>query len=527
MNSDMDKTTTLEGQATTRNGIKRMVFSLLAIAVEIVFIFFLLTKLYSVATWIDVALRVLGLALVLAIYAKDITSSMKMPWIILILVLPILGTVLFLLVGLNGGTKAMRKRYKDLDSQLLPLLAGKDEQTSKLLEKTDASVTGISSYLRTQSGYPLWQNTDVEYYDDAAKGLEAQLADMEKAEHFIFMEYHAIEDKTSWKRIEDVLAKKVEQGVEVRVFYDDMGSIGFVNMDFAKKLEGRGIACRVFNPFMPFLNLFLNNRDHRKITVIDGKVGYTGGYNLADEYFNLTHPFGQWKDTGVRLEGDAVQSLTVTFLENWNASKTRRDDREDTDFAQYLTHYEYQAVQNGFVQPYADSPMDNKRIGEDVYISMAEKANQYCYFVTPYLIVTDEMTHALSLAAKRGVDVRIVTPGIPDKKLVYSVTRSFYPALVKHGVRIYEWTPGFCHCKMSVADDKMATCGTINLDYRSLYHHFENGCWFYDPAIATQVRDDFYSMFDEACEVTEKYKEGRGSFMKISQLILRLFAELL
>lgn len=256
-------------------------------------------------------------------------------------------------------------------------------------------------------------------------------------------------------------------------------------------------------------------------------MGFTGGYNLADEYFNLTHPYGQWKDTGIRLEGDAVQSLTVTFLEMWNAGKNKIVEREDDDFRQYFPHYEYRAVQNGFVQPYADSPMDRKRIGEDVYISMAEKADHYCYFITPYLILTDEMTHALTLAAKRGVDVRIVTPGIPDKKIVYSVTRSFYPALVKQGVRIYEWTPGFCHCKMSVADDKMSTCGTINLDYRSLYHHFENGCWIYDPAIAVSIREDFASVFAESCEVTEKYREGKSSFMKISQLFLRLFAELL
>ncbi|MDO4805046.1 MAG: cardiolipin synthase [Lachnospiraceae bacterium] len=527
MSKNNGKSTTLESEAKTKNGVKRMVFSLVAIGVEVVFIFFLLTKLQNHAAWIEIVLHLLVLLLVLGIYAMDMTSSMKMPWIILILTVPVLGTVLYLLVGLNGGTHKMRKRYEDLDRRLLPLLSGKDGETSRLLGETDPAAAGISFYLRTNSGYPVWQNTDVVYYDDAAKGLEAQLADLDKAEKFIFMEYHAIEDKTSWKRIEDVLVRKVAQGVEVRVFYDDMGSIGFITTDFVKKLEGLGIACRVFNPFLPFLNLFLNNRDHRKITVVDGKVGYTGGYNLADEYFNLTHPYGQWKDTGIRLEGDAVQSLTVTFLEMWNAGRNKIDGREDADFGKYLPHYEYRAVQNGFIQPYADSPMDDKRVGEDVYISMAEKAERYCYFVTPYLIVTDEMTHALTLAAKRGVDVRIVTPGIPDKKMVYSVTRSFYPALVKHGVRIYEWTPGFCHCKMSVADDKMATCGTINLDYRSLYHHFENGCWMYDSAIAASIRDDFYTLFDESCEVTEKYREGKNSFMKISQLFLRLFAELL
>ena len=527
MNSDTNNTETLEGRATRRNGVKRMVFAVVAIAIEIAVIVILLTMLHDIAIWIEIVLRIFAIVLCLWIYAKDITSSMKMPWIILILALPFFGVIMYLLIGLNRWTKKMRERYEEIDSRLLPLLSGKDEETIKRLEETDPAAAGISSYLRTYSGYPVWQNTDVEYYDDATKGLEAQLADMKKAEKFIFMEYHAIEDKTSWKRIEDILAQKASEGVEVRVFYDDMGSIGFIDTDFVKKLNGKGIACRVFNPFAPGLNVFLNNRDHRKITVIDGKVGFTGGYNLADEYFNLTHPFGMWKDTGVRLEGDAVPSLTVAFLEMWNAGKKKVDGQNDTDFAQYLPHYDYRAVQNGFVQPYADSPMDQKRIGEDVYISMAEKANRYCWFVTPYLILTDEMIHALNLASRRGVDVRIITPGIPDKKMIYSMTRSFYHYLVKSGVRIYEWTPGFCHCKMSVADDKMSTCGTINLDYRSLYHHFENGCWIYDSDIAVSVRKDFESMIAESREVTQEYLEGKGAGLNIVQMFLRLFAELM
>ena len=527
MSTVAEKPKTLENRAKTKNGVKRMIFALVAIVLEFVLIFFLLTELYGIAGWIEILIRIFAVVLVLWIYGMDTTSSMKMPWVILILALPVFGTVMYILIGTNGGTHKMRERFEEIDKKLLPLLAGKDDKTIERLQETDLSASGISTYIRKNAGYPVYQNTDVEYYDDASKGLEAQLKDMEKAEKFIFMEYHAIEDRTSWGRIEEVLARKAAQGVEVRVFYDDMGSIGFINTDFVKKLQGLGIACRVFNPFVPLLNMFLNNRDHRKITVIDGKVGFTGGYNLADEYFNLTHPFGIWKDTGIRLEGAAVPSLTVAFLEMWNAGRKKTDGENDTDFKKYLPYYRYKATQKAFVQPYADSPMDQKQVGEDVYISMAEKASKYCYFVTPYLIVTDEMTHALSLAATRGVDVRIITPGIPDKKLVYSMTRSFYPALVKNGVRIYEWTPGFCHCKMSVADDKMSTCGTINLDYRSLYHHFENGCWIYDPAVAVSIRKDFESMFAKSREVTEEYRVGKGSVMKIWQLFLRLFAELM
>ena len=304
-----------------------------------------------------------------------------------------------------------------------------------------------------------------------------------------------------------------------------MGSIGFITTDFVKKMERIGIHCRVFNPFMPGLNLFLNNRDHRKITVIDGKIGFTGGYNLANEYFNYTHPYGQWKDTGIRLEGDAVCSLTVTFLEMWNAISDK--DTNDLDFKKYICHPEYKACQTGFVQPYADSPMDNEQVGEEVYISMINKAEKYCWFMTPYLIITDEMTHALCLAAKRGVDVRIITPGIPDKKFIYSITRSFYHGLVKHGVRIYEWVPGFCHAKMSVADDCMATCGTINLDYRSLYHHFENGCFMADCQAVIEIRDDLTRIIKECRDVTDQYRTGRSAYLRLGQLFMRLFAGLL
>ena len=276
--------------------------------------------------------------------------------------------------------------------------------------------------------------------------------------------------------------------------------------------------------------MFLNNRDHRKITVIDGKVGYTGGYNLANEYFNYTHPYGEWKDTGIRLEGDAVASLTAAFLEMWEASGKTPAGVDVLDIEaqkKYLVQHPYQAQQTGYIQPYADCPLDGIQVGEDVYISIVNKADRYCWFMTPYLIITDEMTHALSLAAKRGVDVRIITPGIPDKKLIYSITRSFYHNLVQDGVRIYEWTPGFCHAKMSVADDCMATCGTINLDYRSLYHHFENGCFMADCDAVLDIRRDMEQTFEQCREVTEKYKSGRSATLRLGQLFLRLFAELL
>lgn len=520
----MRKVVTVEGKAKMKNGVKRLVFCGLAILLQLLFWVLLFLHLSQYTQVIDYATRIFALILVLVIYSENKTASIKMPWIILILVAPILGVILYLLIGLDYTTWSVKKRYQQIDEVLLPKLPENADILGKLMQQ-NPKASAIASYLQTYSRYPVYQNTDVTYYDDAADGLEAQLAEMAKAEHFIFMEYHAIENAQSWKRIQDVLEDRIRAGVEVRVFYDDMGSIGFVNQDFARSLEKVGIACRVFNPFVPGLNLFLNNRDHRKITVIDGKVGFTGGYNLANEYFNVTHPYGQWKDTGIRLEGDAVRSLTVTFLEMWNA--IRINDKDDADLDRYLPHVPYAAQQQGFIQPYADSPMDNEQVGENVYISMANKAERYCWFMTPYLIITDEMTHALSLAAKRGVDVRIITPGIPDKKLIYSITRSFYSGLVKNGVRIFEWTPGFCHGKMSVADDCMATCGTINLDYRSLYHHFENGCFLADCDAVGEIRDDMERTMSQCREVTQQYRSGQKARLRLGQMFLRLFAELL
>ena len=418
----------------------------------------------------------------------------------------------------------MRKRYEEIDKKLLPLLPANDKEQQELKEKSPYAAN-ITHYIREYSGYPVYKNTDITYFDDAKKGLESQKEELKKAKEFIFMEYHAIEDAESWHGIQKILEEKVKEGVEVRVFYDDMGSIGFVNTDFVKRLESVGIHARVFNPFAPGLNLFLNNRDHRKITVIDGKVGFTGGYNLANEYFHLTEPFGFWKDTGLKLEGDAVRSLTVTFLEMWNAVKAK--DIDDVDFEKYLGRYDHKASDGGFVAPYADNPMDKIHVGEDVYMSIANSARDYAWYITPYLIITDEMISALSLAARRGVDVRIITPGIPDKKLVYSVTRSYYNALAVNGVRIFEYTPGFCHAKMSVSDDTVATCGTINLDYRSLYHHFENGCFVAESHVVDEIKRDFEEMFSASNEVTEYYKSGRGRFLRFGQMLLRLVAPLL
>ena len=586
------KPTTLEKKAQAKNGMSRMIVACLAILIQLILLVSLFTQLAEYTIWVNVLLEALAIVLVLKIYGKHTTASMKMPWIIMAIVSPLLGVLLYFLVGSDGYSRGMRKRYQQIDEELLPLLPDGKEAARQLAGK-DFGTYGVSNYISRNAHYPVYHHSKVTYYDSAAKGLEAQLREMAKAEHFIFMEYHAIENAEAWQSIQTVLEERAAAGVEVRVFYDDMGSIGFIDTDFKRQLESKGIACRVFNPFIPVFNVFLNNRDHRKITVIDGRVGFTGGYNLANEYFGITHPFGEWKDTGIMIEGDAVQSLTVTFLEMWNAVPRQGDP--DTSVKEYLPDpgdgrdmsvdfseppegfgrraagalaatvkeempfssapagekaaaeacpAEMEAGERprpaaddakepcdgpdpGFVQPYADSPMDEERVGENVYITMIGRAERYCWFMTPYLIITDEMTHALTLAAKRGVDVRIITPGIPDKKMVYSVTRSFYNSLVRDGVRVYEWTPGFNHAKMCLVDGHMATCGTINLDYRSLYHHFENGCFFCGCEAVKDMEEDFTATFAQCRDVTEQYRTGRSASLRLWQLFLRLFAWLM
>lgn len=512
-----------ERKAARKNGVFRLVAVLIAIIFEIALITNLFTRLNDHAEWINVTTRVVAVLLVLLIYNENKNAAFKTPWIILIMAVPIFGITMYLLVGLNTHTFQMKRRYAEIDEKLFSMTES-DETLVQDIKDRDAGAGAIASYLQNQAHFAPYVNSDVTYFGDTTEALEAMLDALKSAEHFIFMEYFAIDDKEAWHRIEEILVEKVKAGVEVRVFYDDLGSIGFINTAFSKKMNSLGIKCRVFNPFFPGLNRFLNNRDHRKITVVDGKTAFTGGFNLADEYFNIERPYKAWKDCGIRVTGSAVDAMTIIFLENWNA--TKKHFEKDKVYDKFLLA-EKDETSRGFVIPFADSPMDELQVGEDVYISMINRAEDYVWFMTPYLIITDELKKALMLAAMRGVDVRIITPGVPDKKMVYSITRSFYHDLCNAGVKIYEWTPGFMHGKLCVSDDTLAVCGTINLDYRSLYHHFENGVFFGYCDAVIDAKHDFEKTQSECADVTLDYKVGRKGIMRLGQMFLRLFAELL
>lgn len=510
-----------EEKTSVKNSVGRLAFVAVSVLIQAAWIVTLALRLNAYSTWISLASSAIALLVVLRIYGMHENAAFKMPWIMLILALPVMGLCLYLLFGHSEVTRAMRKRFERIDEELDEKLK-QNQEALKNLEKRDLAVANQARYIYEYGRYPVYQNTDVVFYSDAAKGLEAQKEALRSAERFIFMEYHAIEDSEAFWGLKEILAQKAKEGVEVRILYDDIGSIGFINKDFIGRMEAEGMQCRVFNPLIPVLNLFMNNRDHRKITVVDGRVGFTGGYNLADEYFNLTHPYGHWKDTGIRLTGEAVRSLTCMFLEMWNAVK-----KTDSAYDPYLPRLEYRAQEDCFVAPYGDSPLDDEAVGENVYMNIVKNAKRYVYFTTPYLIISDEMGRELGQAAKRGVDVRIITPGIPDKKVIFQVTRSYYAGLVREGVRIYEYTPGFIHAKQCVCDDQVATVGTINLDYRSLYFHFENGAFLYGGSAVGEVKKDIDRTFPVCREVTEQYRSGRPAALRIGQCILRLFAPLL
>ena len=506
----------------SRNSIPRVVFVAISLLFQIGWLLLLILRLNQHYAWISLATGLMALLIVLRLYSKHTTSTMKMPWIMLILVFPVMGLSLFLLIEMTADVGHTYKRLKAVRAQTERPLE-QDPGVPARLETVDPAAVNHSRYLWDYAHSPVYANTAATYYSEAVDAFEAMKAELEKAEKFIFMEYFIVEDGSAFDELRCILKRKAAQGVEVRLMYDDLGSVGYVNLNFAKRLNAEGIQCRVFNPAMPIVNLFMNHRDHRKITVIDGRVGFTGGYNLADEYFGRAKPYGHWKDTGLRLEGEGVRSLTSVFLEMWSVA----GKQPEADPAKYLDIHCSLPQATGFVQPYDDDPLGSERIAENVCLNVIGTARKSLYFITPYLIITDEMSRSLELAAKRGVDVRIITPGIPDKKTVYAVTRSYYASLASQGVRIFEYTPGFCHAKMWVCDGKIASVGTSNLDYRSLYHHFENNVVLYGCDAVGEIEKDFQAMFPVCREVTEQYRTGRSAALRSWQCILRLFAPLM
>ena len=475
---------------------------------------------YSVP--ITIFFSVLSVVVVLVIVSKDQNPDLKIPWIMAVMALPLLGGLLYLTLGTKRPARKMRRKL-DMAARKSKGLLIQSPEILREIEEKDAYVAGQCKYLN-YTGYPVYKNTEAVYYPLGDDVYPVMLEELKKAEHFIFMEYFIIANDNMWKGILDILKEKVKEGVDVRLIYDDIGCLPTsLPSDYHWELEEMGIRSFAFNPFVPIFSVVMNNRDHRKIMVIDGHTAFSGGINLADEYINTIVKYGHWKDNGFMLKGEAVWNYTVMFQDMWNAFRP-----EDYNYERFRPHVWHPEPFDGtgYIQPYGDTPLDNETTGENVYLNIINQAQKYVYIFTPYLIVDHDMVTALTLAAKRQVDVRIITPGIPDKKAVFLLTQSYYEGLIRYGVKIYEYTPGFVHGKCFVSDDKIATVGTINTDYRSLYLHFECGTYFFESPVVAQVKKDFLETQEKSRQITER--DCTPGFWKgLFQMVLRVFAPLL
>ena len=502
-----------------RNGLSRILVILLATAVQIALQLAFMTWLRDKLAWIEAVLHILGIIITIAILKNSRHLSTDILWILLINAFPIVGTILYIFLGAD---LFFSRTYRDIynateDSRRYYL---QDETIMEELAQIDPYKHSQLEYISDYAGYPVYRNYGFDYYPLGELAYPVILEELKKAKHFIFLEYFIIEQGEFWDSILAILEEKVKEGVDVRVMYDDLGSFFQLPASYYRTLEEKGIKCIPFNRINIILNVIINHRDHRKIMVIDGKVAFSGGINLADEYINVREKYGKWKDNVIRITGEAVWSYTVMFLTHWNALR-----KTERTFLSYRNQPK-RGKNDGFIAPYGETPLDNEICAQNIYMNILNEAGSYCYICTPYLIIDTELINALILTAKKGVDVRIVTPGIPDKKIVFQVTRSFYSQLMEGGVKIYEYDPGFVHAKVMVSDDCSATVGTVNFDYRSLYLHFENGTYLYRSEKIAEIRDDLLSMMEDGHEVTPE-ECRHGLLRELFWAVLRTVAPLM
>ena len=458
-----------------------------------------------------------SLIIVLFIIKNSTRLSKDVPWIIIICFAPVIGTILLFVLGRNyNNSKLMKKIRKSIKNsyKYLPL----DSKITKEIEKKELVQL---QYIQDTGKFPVSKNNDVEYYPMGDKVYPEMIKELKRAKKFIFIEYFVISKGKMWNTILNILIEKARDGLDVRIIYDDIGSIKALTSNYPKELEQYNIKCIQFNKVNPLAGIIMNNRDHRKIMVIDGRVAFSGGINISDEYINLKERFGKWKDNGIKVTGDGVWNFTVMFLSIWNAYH-----KDDKDYTVFKYDFKNKENNNSYVVPYGDNPLDDEVVGEDIYLNIINQSKKYLYISTPYLIIDNNLINSLILAAKRGVDVRIVIPSIPDKKAVYSLTLSYLNTLVRGGVKIYKYSPGFIHSKVFLCDDKISTVGTINLDYRSLYLHFECGVYIMNHKVIKDIKKDFETTLRESHRVT-KSETKTGFFKTLWHAILRMFAPIL
>ncbi len=500
-------------------GQKRALTVFIALCIQILFTMIVYIYFARYSLTVEIILRVISLLFVFMFFKDSRKLSNNIFYILLFILFPVLGSILFVLFSNNiFGSRLVRNINKN--ANITKDYLKQDEKILEEIDNEDKSIYPQAQYISKQGGYPIYNNSKVTYFKSGEDAFPDILKELKKAKKYIFLEYFIIGFGNMWDQVLDILKEKVSEGVEVRVIYDDVGSLQVLPKHYDKVLEEMGIKCICFNQFNLFFKMIFNNRDHRKIMVIDGIVSYTGGINIADEYINVIERFGYWKDNCLKIEGEATWNFTVAFLKMWNVCR-----KLGKSFISYKPDY-ISYKNTGYVAPYCSNPLKKDSIGEAVYLNMINQSSKYLYIMTPYLIIDNDMIKALVNAKKRGVDVKIMTPGIPDKKIVYSVTKSNYDVLLKNEIEIYEYTPGFLHSKMFLSDDKVASIGTINLDYRSLDQHFECSCFIYNDKVLKDIKEDALDTIKASKEITLKSHKA-GLLKGIYRGILKVFAPLL
>ena len=476
--------------------------------------------------WMDAAELILGIVTILYLVNSEMDALSRMTWLILVMITPLLGSLFLIYTKLDWGYRGLKQRMAFLVDDSAQYLPNNPEVMSILKDSTSTTYHLVQYFERSQGNFPAYQNTGVTYFPMGEDFFEEFKKQLLKAKKYIFMEYFIIAEGVMWGEVLSILEAKVKEGVEVRVLYDGILELSTLSFDYTKRLGKIGIKAKAFSPISPFISTYYNYRDHRKITVIDGKVAFTGGVNLADEYINKIERFGRWKDTSLMLEGEAVNSFLVLFLQMWSIT-----EKELIVSPYFVEHDPVKSASEreikGYVIPYGDSPLDTDKIGENVYIDILNQAREYVYIMTPYLILDSEMEHAIRFASERGVDVRLIMPGIPDKAIPYALAKTYFASLMASGVKIYFYKPGFIHAKVFISDDSKAVVGSINLDYRSLYHHFECATYLYRVDAIEDIYHDFEETFAECYLVTEEMLKNRPLLEKVTGLVVKMIAPLL
>lgn len=503
----------------------RLVVTAIIIVLQFLWIVVTLYEAESINPIFTLVLR--GISVIAALYVvyKDMRPHNKLSWIFLILFIPIIGCPCYFLFGRSEMTKKSREQMSTLQAFVEPMREVQEDVCAHL-KKQDKVAYKQMMLAQNVSGYPVYMEKESKYYSVGEDMFADMLEDIRSAKHFIFLEFFIMKKGKMFDALVDALEERAKAGVHVRLIYDDMGCIDEFPRYFYKDLQKKGIHVACFNPFKPFLSIIMNNRDHRKIVVVDGKIAYTGGLNIADEYINEIERFGHWKDAGVRITGDSVWSFVTMYLEMWSFITKGTEDFTKFKVLESNNEALIQA-DKGFVQPYGDCPLDKRYLIEGIYLNLINHAQNYVYIFTPYLIIGSELSAALVNAARSGVDVRIVTPAIPDKKMVFLLTQSNYENLIRGGVKIYQYTPGFIHSKCMVVDDEYASIGTTNLDFRALYLHFECGVLMYKTDSVKKVKEDALATFEISKQISLEECENKNFFYQQFLSIMQLFSPLL